>query len=151
MEGRQYKIGDLVIVKESFCGSTENAMGYVYETYEDKTDPGKKGVMIFLEDGLDLCGFSYEEQQQFLIFIGESPIMFRLQDQKVVESFIKEGMHKIIFQNLTQPISKNEIAEIAKTFAQKANLGLDVTDKSTGAAMVGSEQNFSTIQKLKRS
>lgn len=66
------QVGDIVIVTTSFLGNPENMLGFVYETYTDFDNSKKNGVSIILENGCDLGGFSYKEQQMYLSFVRKS-------------------------------------------------------------------------------
>lgn len=66
------RVGDIVRVIPTFLGNPENMLGFVYETYTDFDDATKKGVSIILENGSDLGGFSYKEQQKYVVFVRKS-------------------------------------------------------------------------------
>jgi len=62
----KYKIGDIVKVKSIFLGEPANVLAYVYEEYNLGFGDG---VSIITENGVDLGGFSEEEQDEFLEFV----------------------------------------------------------------------------------
>ncbi len=66
----KFEVGDLVLVCKEysnysiFGGTTKaDSIGFIYERY-------RSGVSVLLEDGNDLGGFSDEESQRDLIYIG---------------------------------------------------------------------------------
>lgn len=71
-----YKIGDIVKIKSSFLDEPVNVLGYVYEEYNlagnRNNDWGWNGVSIITENGVDLGGFSADEQKQYLEFVRKS-------------------------------------------------------------------------------
>lgn len=124
MENRQYVIGDLVIVKEAFCGANEpgNYLGYVYDTYVDIKDSTKNGVMIFTEHGEDLCGFSYDEQQRFLIYMGKSPFVLRIVKKEILQSLLsKKELYSPIFETLTQFTEDDVVKDLVSKILNEAN------------------------------
>ncbi|MBC6700204.1 hypothetical protein [Hymenobacter sp. BT190] len=63
-------VGDAVLYPR------ERAVGLVYEVYE--RGPGQRpGVQVLLSDGRDLNGFSAEEADQFLQFVGATGLAYK--------------------------------------------------------------------------
>lgn len=81
-------VGDIVRVIPSFLGNPENTLGFVYEIYTDFDDATKNGVSIILENGCDLGGFSFEEQQRYLSFVRKSGLHYDFKNvTKLVDDF----------------------------------------------------------------
>ena len=60
-------VGDIVIIKRGkFLGEPVGVSAYVYDTYPDFDHPGETGASIITENGVDLGGFSIEEQFNYL-------------------------------------------------------------------------------------
>lgn len=69
-ELQQLTLGDVVYVREGAPMGGEKA--YVYDTYPDFDDKTKLGVSLITESGRDTGGWSWEEQKQWLTYIGRS-------------------------------------------------------------------------------
>ena len=89
-----YQNGDIVRVKTTFLGSKPNSKGFIYDTYEDFDDPSKRGVSIILEDGLELGGFSYGEQQEYLEFVKKSGMNYKFRNVMQVSWDYDSGVFK---------------------------------------------------------
>jgi hypothetical protein len=92
------KLGDIVRVNRSFIGSTPNCLAYVYEEYTDFDDSSKHGVSIITEDGINIGGFSYEEQKLYLEFVKESGIDYKFENViQMDRDFDKTMLNKIFY------------------------------------------------------
>jgi len=89
--------GDLVRIKRSFIGSKPNCLGYVYDTYPDFDDSSKTGVSIITDDGIDLGGFSYREQKEFLEFVSHTDLLYNFKNVIKLSNDFDEGYFKDVF------------------------------------------------------
>lgn len=121
---RQYRIGDIVIVKESSCLSQfPDCMGYVYFDEVDKkekndiTGEEKYSVRIFTEHAEDLGEISYANQQRFLVFLAESPYRFRLHykaQENALDGLLKNiEIFKPVFDNMNYDVEESIVKELA--------------------------------------
>jgi len=73
----KFRIGDIVIIRATFLGEPENTHAYVYEEYNlpgGSNDWGWDGVSIITENGVNLGGFSKDEQDKYLDFVRKSGV-----------------------------------------------------------------------------
>jgi len=96
-----FELGDLVRVKRSFLGNPENALGYIYDTYEDFDNSENQGVCIILHNGADLGGFSYEEQQSYLDKIKESGFHYEFQNVIKLSHDYQDGKFDRVFNDVS--------------------------------------------------
>jgi len=70
----KYKVGDIVKLKASFLNEPVGTKAYVYEKYTIGKGGRRpeEGVSIITENGIDLGGFSGDEQWNYLEFISHS-------------------------------------------------------------------------------
>lgn len=64
-----YKVGMLVKIKRGFLGEPKNVLGYIYENYTDFNNHREKGCSVITENGVNLGGFSFDEQDMFLEYV----------------------------------------------------------------------------------
>lgn len=69
----QYKVGDIVKIIPSFLGEPEEVLAYVYEEYNIGSG---EGVSVITENGVNLGGFSEDEQKLYLDFVKKSGISY---------------------------------------------------------------------------
>jgi len=86
---KTFETGDLVKVN---FGDHKGAIGCVYETYQDFDDPSKYGVSIILQDGEDLGGFSYREQQAYLEIYTKTDFNYTFKNVIQLERDYESGM-----------------------------------------------------------
>ena len=92
--GHPFRVGDLVTVDRRFA--TNEQTGYVYDEYIS-TD-GYRGVSVLLEDGTDLGGFSYDEQQRYLAFVKHITPVYQYANNVKLYRDIREGLLARLFQ-----------------------------------------------------
>jgi hypothetical protein len=90
-ENQQLTVGDLVYIREGAPMGGEKA--YVYDTYQDFDDKSKLGVSLITETGRDTGGWSWEEQKQWLTYIGRSAMGdYQFQNVIKLEQDFREGV-----------------------------------------------------------
>ena len=65
----KFKVGDIVKMKVSFLNEPVGTKAYVYEVYNIGRE---QGVSIITENGIDIGGFSGDEQWKYLEFVSHS-------------------------------------------------------------------------------
>jgi len=63
---RDIELGDIVIVRQAFLGEPAGVLAYVYQVYPDFDNKDLYGVSLITENGVNLGGFSKEEQFLYL-------------------------------------------------------------------------------------
>lgn len=97
MNERQYITGELVKVDKRFSDDTD-AIGYVYEQYQDFDDSSKFGVSIILKNGRDLGGFSYKEQQMCLEYVRNTGISYQFENVTKLHGDYRAGLFEMLFE-----------------------------------------------------
>jgi hypothetical protein len=93
------KLGDKVRINRAFLGSPAGTLGFIYELYGDFDDKTKTGVSILLEDGKDLGGFSFQDQQEFLEYVDEGLGYYKFESVLKLREQFKKGEFNAVFQN----------------------------------------------------
>ena len=92
--GHSYRVGDLVQLDKRF--SPDGVPGYVYDEYSGAE--GYRGVNVVLENGEDLGGFSYDEQQKYLEFIKHLSPVYQFANNMKLYQDIQGGLLARLFQ-----------------------------------------------------
>src|SRR5690349_21494884 len=64
-----FQVGTIVLVNASFLGQPVGVRAFVYENYDGV---GLSGISLITENGVDLGGFSLEEQERYLEYEGDT-------------------------------------------------------------------------------
>ena len=72
---RKYKNGVVVKVNTSFLNQPAGVLAFVYEEYSNN------GISLITEYGIDLGGFSKEEQDTYLEYLYHSTFSFEFKNQ----------------------------------------------------------------------
>ena len=92
-----YQLGSLVRVKTSFLNEPAGVIAYVYEVYDK---PGITGISLITQNGVDLGGFSLDEQARFLEYYGDTGLVYNFQNVTRLHLDWRRGLFKPIFDNL---------------------------------------------------
>lgn len=85
-EDYEYKVGDIVIMLKSFLKEPAGVRAYCYEQYNLGTS--RPGISLITEHGVDLGGFSWNEQRLYLRFICKSNFIYKFHSSaKLIEDF----------------------------------------------------------------
>lgn len=77
------QVGDVVRVKahggspETFMNQPENTLGYIYELYPWKDG---WGVAVISENGMNLGGFSNEDQEDYIVYVSSLEFRYVYED-----------------------------------------------------------------------
>lgn len=91
------RVGDIVKSKD---GRFFEGYAVVYDTYDDFEEPGEVGVSIISDDGDDVGGFSFEEQERHLQFIKHSSLHYNFQSVMKLSSDFDDGVFDESFEGL---------------------------------------------------
>lgn len=69
-------VGDIVDLNTSFMDEPVGTLAFVYDTYADFDGRGR-GVCIITQNGVDIGGFSVEDQFNFLTFRKHSGVEYQ--------------------------------------------------------------------------
>lgn len=69
IELSHFSLGSLVTINTEFLGEPPGTICYVYEVYDR---PGLSGISLITQNGVDLGGFSIDEQDRFLEYYGDT-------------------------------------------------------------------------------
>lgn len=72
-----FQVGVIVKINASFLNEPAGVLGYVYENYDK---PGMTGVSIITQNGVDLGGFSLDEQIKYLEQVGDTGMVYNFKN-----------------------------------------------------------------------
>lgn len=67
-------------INVSFLDEPPNILAFVYEKYVDFDFPDYFGISIITENGIDLGGFSIEEQNKYLEFVKDTDFEYEFRN-----------------------------------------------------------------------
>jgi len=91
---KTFEVGDLVKVN---FREWKGKIGCIYEIYQDFDEPSKHGVQIILQDGEDLGGFSYAEQQAYLDLYTKTDFNYTFTNVIQLDRDFEKGMFNYPF------------------------------------------------------
>lgn len=95
IKGENMKVGDIVKVTSSFMGEPANTLAYVYEKYQLGGD--EPGISLITENGVDLGGFSAEEQSQWVTFVKHSGFYYQFKNVLQLDRDWSAGVFSGVF------------------------------------------------------
>ncbi|MEM6844222.1 MAG: DUF6166 domain-containing protein [Bacteroidota bacterium] len=100
--GHPFRTGDLVQVDQRFNPSGK--VGYIYSEYKGVND--QLGVNVLLEDGTDLGGFSYDEQQNYLSFLLHKTPIYQFNNNAQLYRNWQEGWFENVFKGAVAGVNE---------------------------------------------
>lgn len=94
-----FQLGSLVTLKVSFLGEPVGTICYVYENYDS---PGLSGVSLLTQNGLDLGGFSIEEQGEYLEYYGDTGKVYDFRNVGQLSFDIRNGVFDFFLKDPTK-------------------------------------------------
>lgn len=92
-----YQVGSLVTINESFLNEPAGVIALVYENYDK---PGLSGISLLTQNGVDLGGFSIEEQERYLDYWGDTGLTYNFRNVMQLQADWISGTFRPIFDNL---------------------------------------------------
>jgi hypothetical protein len=89
------KLGDVVRINFSILGEPKGVLAYVYEVYTLGGDIG--GVSLITQNGVDLGGFSKDEQESMLSFVRHSGFYYNFVSVMRLADDWRKGVFKEVF------------------------------------------------------
>lgn len=99
MQLSPYSLGSLVTVKRSFLNEPAGVVAYVYEHYSIDNDT-TQGISLITQNGVDLGGFSLQEQYDYLEYYGDTGQVYTFSNVTQLKIDWDKGVFKMIFDNL---------------------------------------------------
>ena len=85
---RLFELGDMVQINVSFCNEPKGVKAIVYEEYNLGNE---EGISIITENGINIGGFSPDEQKQYLKPISKTRCNYQFENvMKLDHDFKKE-------------------------------------------------------------
>lgn len=98
MPDKKLNVGDLVKILRPVPDEPADGIGYVYEEYNKGTS--RPGVSIITQNGRDLGGYSFQEQQMFLEFIKPSGFDYEFFSVTKLADDFRRGIFKPVFDSI---------------------------------------------------
>lgn len=90
-------VGSVVRIKDDApMGAGE--LAYVYETYRDFNDPRQLGASLITESGNDTGGWSNQEQEKFLDFVGHHQFQYEFNNVIQLMRDFQTGIFTHVFE-----------------------------------------------------
>lgn len=91
-----FSLGTLVTVNASFLNEPAGVLAFVYEVYDR---PGLSGISVITENGVDLGGFSIDEQDKYLKYYGDTGQVYNFKNVIQLDMDWSRGLFKPFFEH----------------------------------------------------
>lgn len=96
IEISHFSLGSLVTINTEFLNEPAGTIAYVYEVYDR---PGLSGISLITQNGVDLGGFSIDEQDRFLEYYGDTGKVYNFKNVIQLDLDWNNGLFKFWADN----------------------------------------------------